>query len=96
MLATSAFVLNSRRSSWTWAPRRPAEQIPAPIKPDLAHLTAHPRTTIQDKFRQKVCLQSHSVSVAPFLDLVEPAIHAIKDAAARLGLPLMLKSKTLA
>jgi phosphoribosylaminoimidazole carboxylase len=52
--------------------------------------------TIQDKFRQKVHLQSHSLPIAPFLDVVELTIHAIKDAVARLGLPLMLKSKTSA
>jgi phosphoribosylaminoimidazole carboxylase len=52
--------------------------------------------TIQDKFRQKVHLQSHALPIAPFFDVVEPTIHGIKEAAARLGLPLMLKSKTLA
>jgi len=55
--------------------------------------------TIQDKFRQKVHLQCHALPIAPFFDLAEEeptTIHGIKEAAARLGLPLMLKSKTLA
>jgi phosphoribosylaminoimidazole carboxylase len=43
-----------------------------------------------------VHLQSYSLLIAPFLNIAEPTIHAIKDAVARLGLPLMLKSKTLA
>jgi ATP-grasp domain len=40
--------------------------------------------------------RSSCAEIAPFLDIAEPTIHEIKDAAARLGLPLMLKSKTLA
>jgi len=52
--------------------------------------------TIQDKFEQKVHLQSHTLPIAPFLDIVEPSIQGLKEAAARLGLPLMLKCKTLA
>ncbi|KAI0286201.1 AIR carboxylase-domain-containing protein [Russula brevipes] len=43
---------------------------------------------IRDKFRQKEHLRSHT--------LPEPTAQAIKDAAASLGLPLMLKSNTLA
>jgi phosphoribosylaminoimidazole carboxylase len=50
---------------------------------------------IQDKFRQKEHLLSHSFPVASFLP-VEPTAEGITDAAANLGLPLMLKSKTLA
>jgi hypothetical protein len=38
----------------------------------------------------------YSGSLHRFPDVVELTIHAIKDAAPRLGLPLMLKSKTLA
>ena len=52
--------------------------------------------TIQDKFQQKVHLQSHALPVAPFLEVVEPSVQGLKEAAARLGLPLMLKSRTLA
>jgi phosphoribosylaminoimidazole carboxylase len=50
---------------------------------------------IQDKFRQKEHLRSHTLPIAPFLE-VDPTAQGIKDAAASLGLPLMLKSKTLA
>ena len=52
--------------------------------------------TIQDKFQQKVHLQSHALPIAPFLEIVEPSVQGLKEAAARLGLPLMLKSRTLA
>jgi phosphoribosylaminoimidazole carboxylase len=69
------------------------EEVEAQVEVHPAPSTVR---TIQDKFRQKVHLQSHSLPVAPFLDIAEPTIHAIKDAVARLGLPLMLKSKTLA
>jgi len=50
---------------------------------------------IQDKFRQKEHLLSRDVPVAPFVD-VEPTVQGITDAVAKLGLPLMLKSRTLA
>ena len=65
-----------------------------------AQVEVHPAPstirTIRDTFRQKVHLQSHSLPIAFFLDIAEPTIPAIKDAVARLGLPLMLRSKTLA
>lgn len=50
---------------------------------------------IQDKFIQKEHLQSHDIPVAPFRD-VKPTVQGVRDAASSLGLPLMLKSKTLA
>jgi phosphoribosylaminoimidazole carboxylase len=50
---------------------------------------------IQDKFCQKEHLQVHSLPVASFLP-VDPTAQGITDAAAALGLPLMLKSRTLA
>jgi len=50
---------------------------------------------IQDKFRQKTHLLSCNIPVAPFID-VESTTQGITEAAAKLGLPLMLKSKTLA
>ena len=50
---------------------------------------------IQDKFRQKEHLHSHALPVAQFLP-VDPTVQAITDAVAKLGLPLMLKSRTLA
>jgi phosphoribosylaminoimidazole carboxylase len=65
-----------------------------------ARVEVHPAPstirTIQDKFQQKVHLQSHAIPIAPFLDIIEPSIPGLKEAAARLGLPLLLKSKTLA
>ncbi len=65
-----------------------------------ARVEVHPAPstirTIQDKFQQKVHLQSHAIPIAPFLNIVEPSIQGLKEAAARLGLPLVLKSKTLA
>jgi phosphoribosylaminoimidazole carboxylase len=62
-------------------------------------LVVHPSPstikTIQDKFRQKEHLMSHSLPVAASI-AVESTIESIQDAAERLGLPLMLKSRTLA
>lgn len=52
--------------------------------------------TIQDKFHQKVHLQSHALPIAPFLEIAEPSVQGLEEAAASLGLPLMLKSRTLA
>ena len=53
-----------------------------------AQLEVHPApSTIQTKFRQKVHLQSYSLPIAPFLNIAEPTIPAIKDAVAHLGLP---------
>lgn len=50
---------------------------------------------IQDKFRQKQHLSSHTLPVPDFLQ-VDSSIDAIHAAAHTLGLPLMLKSRTLA
>jgi phosphoribosylaminoimidazole carboxylase len=69
------------------------EEVEAEVKVHPAPSTIR---TIQDKFRQKVHLQSHALPIAPFFDIAESTIQGIKEAAARLGLPLMLKSKTLA
>jgi phosphoribosylaminoimidazole carboxylase len=51
--------------------------------------------TIQDKLQQKVHLQSHAILVAPFIEIVEPSVQGLKEAAACLGLLLMLKSRML-
>ena len=69
------------------------EEVEAQVEVHPAPATIR---TIRVTFRQKVHLQSHSLPIAPFLDIAEPTIPAIKDAVARLGLPLKLKSKTLA
>lgn len=50
---------------------------------------------IQDKFRQKEHLQQHGSPVAESIS-VEPTVESVTAAARTLGLPLMLKSKTLA
>ena len=50
---------------------------------------------IQDKFRQKQHLSSHSLPVSDFIQ-VDSSVVAIHAAAHTLGLPLMLKSRTLA
>ena len=50
---------------------------------------------IQDKFRQKEHLQAHTLPVASFLP-VDPTVQGITNAVSALGLPLMLKSRTLA
>ena len=71
------------------------EEVEAELDVEV-HPASSTIRTIQDKFRQKVHLQSHALHIAPFLDLVEPSANGIKEAVARLGLPLMLKSKTLA
>ena len=79
--------------------REPATKVDV-LEEVEAQVEVHPAPStirmIQDKFRQKVHLQSHFLPIAPFLEIAEPTIPAIKDAVARLGLPLMLKSKTLA
>ncbi|GJJ07816.1 hypothetical protein Clacol_002021 [Clathrus columnatus] len=56
-----------------------------------------PRTIriIQDKFIQKEHLKAHGLSVANFLPL-EPTIENVRKVAAEFGLPLMIKSRTLA
>ena len=50
---------------------------------------------IQDKFRQKQHLSSHKLPVSDFLPL-DSSVAAIHAASCTLGLPLMLKSRTLA
>ena len=50
---------------------------------------------IQDKFRQKQHLFSHGLPVSDFIQ-VDSSVAAIHAAAHTLGLPLMLKSRTLA
>jgi hypothetical protein len=54
-----------------------------------------PIRIIQDKFNQKQHLQVRGLPVAPFLQ-IDPTIDSINHASQRLGLPLMLKSRTLA
>ncbi|KAF8073916.1 phosphoribosylaminoimidazole carboxylase [Lyophyllum atratum] len=62
-------------------------------------LAIHPSPTtiqiIQDKFRQKEHLSSHSCPISEFLP-VGTTEESVRDVAGQLGLPLMLKSRTLA
>ncbi|KAI0092906.1 Phosphoribosylaminoimidazole carboxylase [Irpex rosettiformis] len=68
------------------------------IQPSLA-LGVHPAPStiriIQDKFSQKQHLQGRGLPVAPFVQ-IESTIDSINHASQRLGLPLMIKSRTLA
>ena len=50
---------------------------------------------IQDKYLQKRHLQSHGCPVSDFVE-VEASAESLSSAASKLGLPFMLKSKTLA
>lgn len=63
------------------------------------NLAVHPSPstirTIQDKLIQKEHLSSHGLPIAEFIAL-DPTIESIRDAVGKLGLPLMLKSRTLA
>lgn len=62
-------------------------------------LAIHPSPTtiqiIQDKYRQKEHLKSHGLPVSDFVQ-VDSTAASVADAAQKLGLPLMLKSRTLA
>lgn len=68
------------------------------VQPSLS-LGVHPSPStiriIQDKFSQKQHLQSNGLPVSQFLP-VDPTIDSINHASQRLGLPIMLKSRTLA
>ncbi|KAG9309847.1 phosphoribosylaminoimidazole carboxylase [Chiua virens] len=50
---------------------------------------------IQDKFEQKVYLRANGCPVSEFVE-VKPTMESIEAAATQLGLPFMLKSRTLA
>ncbi|GLB33188.1 putative phosphoribosylaminoimidazole carboxylase [Lyophyllum shimeji] len=65
---------------------------PTPLAIHPSPATVH---TIQDKFRQKEHLASRGCPISDFLP-VEPNEESIRTAAQQLGLPLMLKSRTLA
>ena len=51
---------------------------------------------IQDKYNQKKHLQKAGIAVAEFIEISEPTPDAIRAAIDKLGLPLMIKSRTLA
>ena len=62
-------------------------------------LGVHPKPCtiriIQDKFMQKQHLAAHNSPISSFV-AVEPSVASVTSAADKLGLPLMLKSRTLA
>src|SRR5882762_9577252 len=66
------------------------ESVEVPVHP-------HPSTIkiIQDKFLQKQHFSSHGLPLSAFLR-VDPTHQSLRDAASELGLPFMLKSRTLA
>jgi len=51
---------------------------------------------IQDKYNQKKHLQKAGIAVAEFFEIPEPTPDAVRAAIDKLGLPLMIKSRTLA
>jgi phosphoribosylaminoimidazole carboxylase len=63
------------------------------------NLEIHPSPStihiIQDKYRQKEHLSTHKLPLGDFLG-VEPTVASVQGAVDKLGLPLMLKSRTLA
>jgi len=61
----------------------------------VVHPSASTIKTIQDKFLQKEHLAAHDLPVSKFM-AVESTVQAVVDAAEKFGLPLMLKSRTLA
>lgn len=64
--------------------------IPLKIRPSPATIRI-----IQDKYRQKEHLRQHGSPVSQFLS-VESTTQSVQNAIDQLGLPLMLKSRTLA
>ncbi|KZT00263.1 Phosphoribosylaminoimidazole carboxylase, partial [Laetiporus sulphureus 93-53] len=68
------------------------------VQPSLP-LGVHPSPStiriIQDKFVQKQHLAAHSCPVSDFMQ-VDSTVECVRSAAKKLGLPLMLKSRTLA
>lgn len=62
-------------------------------------LAVHPSPStiqiIQDKYRQKQHLASHGLPVSGFV-AVESSVDSISEVTQKLGLPLMLKSRTMA
>ena len=62
---------------------------------DFVHPSPSTIRIIQDKFRQKQHLSYHTIPVSDFIQ-VDSSVSSIHAAAHTLGLPLMLKSRTLA
>jgi phosphoribosylaminoimidazole carboxylase len=66
------------------------ESVQVPVHPSPSTIKI-----IQDKFLQKQHLLSNGLPVSEFLQ-VDSTVQSLHDAAAKLGLPFMLKSRTLA
>ena len=66
----------------------------------LQRVQIHPSPStirvIQDKYNQKKHLQKAGIAVAEFFEIPEPTPEAVRAAVDKLGLPLMIKSRTLA
>ena len=66
------------------------ESVQVPVHPSPSTIKI-----IQDKFLQKQYLLSRGLPVSEFLQ-VDSTVQSLHDAASKLGLPLMVKSRTLA
>jgi phosphoribosylaminoimidazole carboxylase len=66
------------------------ESVKVPVHPSPSTIKI-----IQDKFLQKQHLLSHGSPVSEFLQ-IDSTVQSLHEAASKLGLPLMLKSRTLA
>ena len=66
------------------------ESVGVPVHPSPSTIKI-----IQDKFQQKQHLLSHGSPVSDFVQ-VDSTVQSLHDAASKLGLPLMVKSRTLA
>ena len=70
------------------------EQVQQSTKVEI-HPSPGTITLIQDKYRQKEHLEDKGCPISNFVR-VDSTVKSVTDAAERLGLPLMLKSRTLA
>lgn len=66
------------------------ESVQVPVHPSPSTIKI-----IQDKFIQKQHLLSHGSPISEFLQ-IDSTVESVHEAASQLGLPLMLKSRTLA
>ncbi|WRT69604.1 phosphoribosylaminoimidazole carboxylase [Kwoniella shivajii] len=76
-----------------------ADVLESVEKEGLCEVQPSPKTIrlIQDKFRQKCYLSDKGIPVAPFAELpIGPSEKDVLEITEKLGLPIMLKAKTLA
>jgi phosphoribosylaminoimidazole carboxylase len=64
----------------------------------LCEVQPSPKTIrlIQDKYLQKEYLSQRGIPVAPFAKVENPSVESLQVLAGKLGLPMMLKARTLA